>query len=680
MDTEKKPRLTYYSVIILLVLTPLIVAVLLLSIVLITKSSNSLEDTENNAILSLVEQTGTAIDFAIKDSNSVLRAYAEAPIVRKLLNDVENEDKLAEARSYTLNYYNQLPGWEGIYIATWDTLCLAHNSSATNGVVFRTGDSLKTLQDQMASANGVFNLGILKSPSSGQYVMSSYLAIYDDNKNPIGYAGGATLLNSLVSDFLDASSMNLETGYFSVIDKSGSYLVHPDESMVGQATENDALLTLIGNMKSGMVLEPGIIEFEEDGIDKYAAYYAGASREYIVIYSVEVADVLRSVKSMRLISILFAVVLVAIFTAIALFVARPIVRPISQLSVFTKELTEGNLSATSDNKTNIRENYEINESAFELRNTLRSVIGMIFNTTHELDNSINDVTLQTTNNVESIEQINIAIDDVAKTSQDVADSAQIISDKAKDLEGDLDTLTGYIVKLNEGIEKISDSNSDATKTLDTMMLSSKESSDAVKDITERIRKTNEAIDNISDCVTVIEEITSQTNLLSLNASIEAARAGEAGHGFAVVAEEIRKLADSSAESSKQIKSIIANVMGLSSATVGSAEKVSSLNATEIRNINETKHKFNELSGAVEESSEQIGNIRAKIDALNSVKLQLVNTTTDLGAISEELGASAEELSASCHTVASACADTQGRAEEMKAMDTQMVKAVSYFKF
>ena len=196
---------------------------------------------------------------------------------------------------------------------------------------------------------------------------------------------------------------------------------------------------------------------------------------------------------------------------------------------------------------------------------------------------------------------------------------------------------------------------------------------------DKVDKTNAAIDEISKCVSVIEEISSKTNLLSLNASIEAARAGEAGRGFAVVAEEIRKLSDSTANSSQEIKAILENVVDLSKDTVRAADNVASTTKTEQENIASTQEKFIVLSNAVTDSMQQISQVREMIDVLGNVKDQLVETSENLGAISEELGASAEEVSASCNVVATACSETQNRTEEMKDIDGQVVDAISVFK-
>ena len=215
--------------------------------------------------------------------------------------------------------------------------------------------------------------------------------------------------------------------------------------------------------------------------------------------------------------------------------------------------------------------------------------------------------------------------------------------------------------------------------MQSVSASANESVAAMQSISDKIVETNTAISGISSAVQAIESIAAQTNLLSLNASIEAARAGEAGRGFAVVADEIRTLADSSAESAKEIKQIIEDVIALSNSTVEISNRVYEVVCKEQTDIETTQDKFNVLSNSVEQSISDIEQIRQMATQLDGIKSDLTSATNDLGAMSQELGASSEEVAASCQTVTTACTDTQSLTEAMSVINENMRAAIEFFK-
>jgi methyl-accepting chemotaxis protein len=254
-----------------------------------------------------------------------------------------------------------------------------------------------------------------------------------------------------------------------------------------------------------------------------------------------------------------------------------------------------------------------------------------------------------------------------------------MAERAVELGENIENLNDNVARLYDASQTIKSANNDATSCMKSVYAGANESVEAMQDITSKIAETNNAIGEIETAVQAIESIAAQTNLLSLNASIEAARAGEAGRGFAVVADEIRSLADSSAESAKEIKQIIENVIVLSNGTVDMSNRVFEVINKEQTDIEMAQDKFNILSDSVEASIVEIDTIRDMTGTLDRIKSELTNATTDLGAISEELGASAEEVAASCQTVTDACSDTQNSTTEMRNINEDMSAAIEFFK-
>ena len=496
-----------------------------------------------------------------------------------------------------------------------------------------------------------------------------------------GYEDTMSLEN--LTDYCgDLEIIDVDSSYAYVADKNGTMLWHPTADKIGEPVTNSVIKQVCADMAAGKTFteRTAIVSYVFNGATKYASYYIAEDNSFVLVFSADEKDVLSGVNRMTNNTIIVDLILVVIFTGLALFVARLVAMPLTRIAGVTETIAEGDLQgADLEVKSHISETVSIIDAMSALKTALADSIGTVQTSAGNLDGAVVDVDEKTANNVESVSQINSAINEVAQTSQSVAENAQNMAVKAQNLGESVDMLSENVTRLHEAAGEIGRANEEASRYMETVMSSSDESVRAVDDISSKISDTNAAVANISACVQMIEDISTQTNLLSLNASIEAARAGEAGRGFAVVAEEIRKLADDSGHSAQEIKEIVLKVTELSNETVEVAGRVSEIIAKEQEYISDTQGKFEILSKAVDVSTHEIAEISRMTQDLNGIKADLTNATSELGAISEELGASAEEVSASCATVTEACEDTQARTEEMRAINEHLVEAVRYFK-
>lgn len=676
---KKKLHLSFYNILLMFVIVPTITISLVLGIVMNNVTSKESEDQLRRSMTSLISETGIAFDNSTENAKKTMQTFATSPVIINYLKDQNNGELAKEAESYTKDFFGKLDGWEGIYLANWDSKVLTHPSDAVVGKIMREGDSLKELQYAMSTdKDSVYNIGIINSPASGELIMSMYMPIYDGS-TPIGYIGAGTYIDNVVEELNHVSGLGFPSAYLYFVDNTGIVLYHPDESKKGTMITNDAVRGLAASLEKGEKIDQsGTIDYVYNDVNKTAAYYIGEGEHYIAVLTADTSDATAANRAVTKVMLASTLGMVFAFCVLALFLTKRIVKPLNKMVDITKELASGNISVDTNVNTRVKESAHIRDSAAHLKDALKNSITAVKASTDELSNVISDVQIKTITNTDNVNQISTAVGEVAQTSQQVAQNVQNMTEQAVVLSSNIDMLESNINHLQERANLIAENNDSATKQMGIVMDSSARSTEAVKQITDKVDKTNAAIDEIKKCVSVIEEISSQTNLLSLNASIEAARAGEAGKGFAVVAEEIRNLSDSTANSSQEIKAILENVIDLSEETVRAAEDVANTTKEEQSNIASTQEKFTILSDAVNESMQQILQIREMIDTLGNVKEQLVETSENLGAISEELGASAEEVSASCNVVATACGETQSRTEEMKNIDEKVVDAISFF--
>lgn len=674
----KSRTISFYTILLLLVLVPTITVSISLSIVMYNMTSREIRDSMNNSMVSYITEMGIAYDNTTETAKTIMGTFASNPDVISYLKNQDDTELGEKVQEYTKNYFGKLDGWEGIYLANWESKVLSHPTDSVVGRVMREGDRLKQLQDSMLSSDGVYNVGIINSPASGQLIMSMYMPVMDGNV-PLGYVGAGTYVHDNIRPLDNADNIGLESAYTYVVDNHGTILYHPDSGKVGGMSENEALLEVLANLGNADSKKTGTISYVYNGVKKHAAYYVGEEQHYVAVFTADDREILTNTKRNLNIMVISAGVLILFFSALAFIISKLIVKPLKKMVKVIEALSKGNTDVNTDVRTMVTESRNIRDSATDFKGALREALGAVKNASLVLKDSIDDVRAKTVDNTDKVNQINTAISEISQTSQNVAQNAQDITEQTITLSDKIDILFKNVAELDKSAGLIKTNNENAAAQMSIVMAAAQSSVDAVDGIAEKIQETNLAIDEISKCVSVIEEISSQTNLLSLNASIEAARAGEAGKGFAVVAEEIRHLSDSTAESAQEIKQIIEKVVKLSEVTVDYANKVVRTTEEEQQNISDTQQQFAILSDAVTNSLDNIYDIKNVTDILENIKSHLVTATSNLGAIAEELGASAQEASANCHTVAQTCNDTELSTRMMQKADKDMMDDIEFFK-
>lgn len=674
----KSRTISFHMILLLLVLVPTITVSMSLSIVMYNMTSRELRASMNNSMVSYITEMGIAYDNTTETAKTIMGTFASNPDVISYLKNQDDIELGEKVQEYTKNYFGKLDGWEGIYLASWESKVLSHPTDSVVGRVMREGDRLKQLQDSMLSSDGVYNVGIINSPASGQLIMSMYMPVMDGNV-PLGYVGAGTYVHDNIRPLDNADNIGLESAYTYVVDNHGTILYHPDSGKVGGMSENEALLEVLANLGNADSKKTGTISYVYNGVKKHAAYYVGEEQHYVAVFTADDREILTNTKRNLNIMVISAGVLILFFSALAFIISKLIVKPLKKMVKVIEALSKGNTDVNTDVRTMVTESRNIRDSATDFKGALREALGAVKNASLVLKDSIDDVRAKTVDNTDKVNQINTAISEISQTSQNVAQNAQDITEQTITLSDKIDILFKNVAELDKSAGLIKTNNENAAAQMSIVMAAAQSSVDAVDGIAEKIQETNLAIDEISKCVSVIEEISSQTNLLSLNASIEAARAGEAGKGFAVVAEEIRHLSDSTAESAQEIKQIIEKVVKLSEVTVDYANKVVRTTEEEQQNISDTQQQFAILSDAVTNSLDNIYDIKNVTDILENIKSHLVTATSNLGAIAEELGASAQEASANCHTVAQTCNDTELSTRMMQKADKDMMDDIEFFK-
>lgn len=336
-----------------------------------------------------------------------------------------------------------------------------------------------------------------------------------------------------------------------------------------------------------------------------------------------------------------------VFIAIILgyYVAHSVSKPIEKISLVTKNVAAGDLSVGS---ITIKNRDEIGELA-------DSVNTMIAN----LSNLIQNINTNTLNVASYTEQLSMSSKESKQVSENIS---SVIQDVAVGMEKSVNFVDNGILAIEEMNDSVSDITNHAEKASGLVSSASSLSSDGNTSITsvinqmesinqtinqtaQMIKELEQQSKDIQKFVSVISEISAQTNLLSLNASIEAARAGEHGRGFAVVADEVKKLSAQSAESANQIQQVASIIQTkvyqvFESMQEGLQEVVL---GTEV--VNSAGETFNKISSAVQDVDRQIQSVTQSSANLNMGFKHVLNAIKSIEDVTKQTSSGAQNISA-----------------------------------
>ncbi|MCT8977043.1 methyl-accepting chemotaxis protein [Clostridium sp. CX1] len=233
--------------------------------------------------------------------------------------------------------------------------------------------------------------------------------------------------------------------------------------------------------------------------------------------------------------------------------------------------------------------------------------------------------------------------------------------------------------LNSEVEIINNKAQDSNKDLVNFEQSIKEVNLSFDDVRDKIKGFAINLNKISKITNIINDIADQTNLLALNAAIEAARAGESGRGFSIVAEEIRKLAEQSKNSSQNITSLIEVVLHEGELIAETSDNMNDRLNDQVIKLNSSTDSIRTVISYIEEVFPKINNIHNNIVAINKEKERIIEDTMSMSCASGNISASVEEISSSTQEISASSQEIAGAAEQLTDITEEMVKNIEKFQ-
>jgi methyl-accepting chemotaxis protein len=427
----------------------------------------------------------------------------------------------------------------------------------------------------------------------------------------------------------------------------GLVTAHNDPSRLGKnmlETEADTfgpfLDTMIDAVSTGTAVSFSYRPLESNTVYQYYStpFVIGESfKPWTLVIKISRDTVMAPVYRMLFICALIGVLAIVFISLGVLFIARSISHPINNLAVALKDISQGEGDLTKTIRIIARN--EVGHLAYYFNLTIEKINNLVLSirrkavTLNETGSRLAGNMLET---AASISNITASLQSVKSRTTDHEASIRSVGATMEELVGDIGTLDAHIQRQAECVSQSSSSVEEMlaniqgvaqmlvsnSGSVDSLAQASETGRSGLQEVSGDIKEIARESEGLLEINAVMQNIASQTNLLSMNAAIEAAHAGEAGKGFAVVADEIRKLAESSSKQSKMVSGVLKRIKDSIGKIAKSTEGV--------------LLKFEAIREGVREVSEQEGNVRAAMEEQDAGSKSILESISRLNEITKEV--------------------------------------------
>jgi len=457
-----------------------------------------------------------------------------------------------------------------------------------------------------------------------------------------------------------------ENSTLSILDESNTVIFSNNEELLGQNLVNN-LLQRSDSEQTGYFTD-------NDKLISYGTCQNG----WKVYASIPVVSLMEEIYSVGQNTLYIGLLCMVVSILLALIISSSISIPLAEIMGLMKKVEEGDLTVTSNLKGK-DELAALSTSFNVMIGKIKELLLRTHNTSKQVEKNAQDVNRFAEQTTSSVQQVSSTIEYIAEGANKQAREAQESVDVMEQLAQRIENISINIKSMNEATELVRETSTRAAELVDNLNQKTRTTAQVTEKIKQDIEKLYDKTGEIKKVIQVIENISEQTNLLSLNASIEAARAGQAGQGFSVVAQEIRNMSEQSVEATSMVREIVKAIDDETRNTVEEVDRAQPLYKEQQQSVEETALAFEEIIKVIKNIFSDINRANEAIQEINNFKSKVLADIENMASIAQESAATTEEVSAESEEQASIVEQFVSLANELKDAVKRLNEAIESFK-
>lgn len=482
------------------------------------------------------------------------------------------------------------------------------------------------------------------SENSNQGVIIFYYPVKDEDSNVIGVIG-----NAIRADYLFKNISHIKIGttkktFAYVVSSNGNVIFSGNKSNPGKVTSDPWIKPILKRVILNLKVPSDIVQSTTNNSNYLNAYSALRNTNWVFVINSDYSEIKQPATSLIQYIILIGFLTILISSISSTIISSKITSPILKATELIK--ATGDLNLCDDNSyknllSNKDETSIMANAIFHTRSTLKEIAQSLFDTSKEIKNTVSVTETLTSKANQALQNNSYTMSELSSGFQQTAASIEQIMSSSEKIKASVDLINNVTSETKAFTNQIK-GKADLTK--EDILKSRNETISTYANVKERLENAinqSDKISQVNELLSLIQDITEKTKLLSFNAAIEAAHAGENGKGFSIVAEEIRKLSESSSSTANHIKEIM-DIIRLSVIDL-SENSVDILNFVD-KKVLEDYNKIILVSAQYSEDADNFDTIMTDINSkVSKVDSTLQNIVQSINQVSNILNISVDEI-------------------------------------